>query len=160
MARAVRMAATTWALLVLLATLMPTQPLGSGAAYISWELGGGLWGTSSDYGAGLFEQEGEMVARLQIANAVMFVPLGALFAFRRDRVRAATAIAWCFAASVAIEALQLAMAAGRTVDIDDVLFNTLGGVLGAVTAQLATAITEPRKREGKRRRPHPRLARK
>ncbi|MET7982602.1 MULTISPECIES: VanZ family protein [unclassified Streptomyces] len=37
----------------------------------------------------------------------------------------------CLTLSVFIEAAQYAMAAGRTVD-DDVLFNTLGGLIGRV----------------------------
>ncbi len=37
---------------------------------------------------------------------------------------------------VMIEVVQYVMNAGRTVDVDDVLFNTLGGLMGAVLAFL------------------------
>lgn len=43
-----------------------------------------------------------------------------------------TIIAGCLALSVAIEAVQLVMNAGRVVDVDDVIFNTIGGLVGCL----------------------------
>ncbi|GLF94092.1 VanZ family protein [Streptomyces yaizuensis] len=130
---------------VLVATVLPTQPLGSGGHSVSWVPGGGLWGTGGGYGgAGLFAEEADMIQRLQIANAAMFVPLGTLLAFLGRRIRVAEAVFWCFAGSLAIEAAQFVMAAGRTVDVDDILCNTLGGALGAVAARVAIAIARCR----------------
>ncbi|MFI5659897.1 VanZ family protein [Streptomyces sp. NPDC051684] len=53
------------------------------------------------------------------------------------------AAATCLVLSVLIEAAQYGMDAGRTVDIDDVLFNTLGGVLGSVLAYLPHRMLSP-----------------
>lgn len=74
-----------------------------------------------------------MGARLQftqnLANVLMFVPLGVLFPIVFPKARtlgqAALRLLCC---SVAIEFVQFWI--GRSADIDDVLLNTLGGVLG------------------------------
>ncbi len=66
-----------------------------------------------------------------IANVALFVPLGFLVPARWRRldgwarVLGATA---CF--SAAIEVLQFALGSGHTSSIDDVVWNTLGGLLG------------------------------
>ncbi|WP_169749753.1 VanZ family protein, partial [Streptomyces aureocirculatus] len=46
----------------------------------------------------------------------------------------------CFALSVTIEAVQLAMNAGRVVDVDDVIFNTGGGLVGSLLAVSAWTV--------------------
>ncbi|PWI20238.1 hypothetical protein DI272_01040 [Streptomyces sp. Act143] len=78
-----------------------------------------------------------MIVRLQLANAAMFVPFGSLLSFTFRPARKAVparATCVCLGFSVLIEGVQFVMAAGRTVDVDDVLFNTLGGLLGAGVA--------------------------
>lgn len=121
-------------LVILAATLIPSQSIGSGGQrYVSWAPGEGLWGDSlSTVGMGDMEQE--MILRLQLANALMFVPPALLLVFVTRQPRMGRAVLICFALSVLIEVSQYVMNAGRTVDIDDVLFNTLGGVIGGILA--------------------------
>ncbi len=117
---------------ILVATLMPTQPLDSGGPrYVSWVPGEGLWGNDLSSMGGM---EHEMVLRLQLANALMFVPLGILLIFTGRQPRLGRAVAVCLALSLSIETAQYVMNAGRTVDVDDVLFNTFGGVIGSLLA--------------------------
>ncbi|WP_329119787.1 VanZ family protein [Streptomyces sp. NBC_01465] len=119
---------------VLAATLIPSQPIGSGGQrYVSWVPGEGLWGDDLST-IGMGSAEPEMILRLQLANALMFVPLGLLLVFVTRRPRLGRTVLICLALSVLIEAAQYAMNAGRTVDVDDVLFNTLGGVVGGALA--------------------------
>ncbi|WP_416484718.1 VanZ family protein [Streptomyces sp. CL12] len=111
---------------------MPTQPLDSGGPrYVSWVPGEGLWGNDLSSMGGM---EHEMVLRLQLANALMFVPLGILLIFTGRQPRLGRAVAVCLALSLSIETAQYVMNAGRTVDVDDVLFNTFGGVIGSLLA--------------------------
>ncbi|MYR56761.1 hypothetical protein GTY54_11125, partial [Streptomyces sp. SID625] len=120
--------------LILAATLMPTQSLDSGGPrFISWVPGQGLW-DDGFHSMGAMEQE--MALRLQLANALMFIPFGILLVFVTRQPRLGRGVALCLALSVMIEAAQYAMNAGRTADIDDVLFNTLGGLLGGVLAYI------------------------
>ena len=66
-------------------------------------------------------------------NTAFFIPFGMLvFAQCRSVTKAA---AWGFALSVALEIAQYTFALGRT-DIDDLIFNTLGALLGAAGARL------------------------
>lgn len=145
-----------WGVVILVATLMPTQPLGSSDHHIWWLPGEGLWGGQAD---GLFPEERTMIVRLQVANAAMFVPFGSSLAFVLTGTRRAP-LAWasfaCFAFSVAIEAAQFVMAAGRTVDADDVLFNTFGGFVGAGVALIGfNLFAVSQKGAGKHRQPLP-----
>ncbi|MFK0173951.1 VanZ family protein [Streptomyces sp. NPDC090306] len=120
-----------WVVLVAAATLAPTQAFGTSGHTIWWMPGGGLWSP----GSMLLPAERAMIVRLQIANAAMFVPVGALSAFvcrRAPGVLRTTA--WSATASTLIEVLQYAMAAGRVVDIDDILLNTTGALTGSAIA--------------------------
>ncbi|MET8725244.1 VanZ family protein [Streptomyces misionensis] len=121
------------------ATLMPPQPLGSGGPrYISWVPGEGLWGND------LSSMEHEMSLRVQLANAMMFVPLGILLVFVTRQPRLGRTIAICLALSASIETAQYVMNAGRTADVDDALFNTLGGALAFLPRRaLAGRSVEP-----------------
>ena len=67
-----------------------------------------------------------------VGNIAMFVPVGALVAWilARCRVLIATAVGALF--SVAIEVTQLSL--GRVGDIDDVILNTTGALLGGLLA--------------------------
>lgn len=122
----------------LAATVIPDRPIGSGVPYVAMIPGEGLWGSAADY---MFASERRMILALQIANAAMFVPLG-LFAYAAARRPSALGIVLgCLALSVTIEAVQLVMNAGRVVDIDDVIFNTAGGLVGCLLARVAWAVT-------------------
>ncbi|WP_371325734.1 VanZ family protein [Corynebacterium sp. HMSC05D03] len=82
------------------------------------EFSGGTW-----FGP-LFEYAG---------NTAFFIPFGMLV-FSMCRSIKATA-AWGFALSLALETVQYAFALGRT-DIDDLIFNTIGALIGAAFARL------------------------
>lgn len=75
-----------------------------------------------------------------VGNVLLFLPLGLTFAAastrpgRWGRLGAATLSAMLL--SLSIEVLQLAMPS-RASDVDDVLFNTLGALLGAVVGAVA-----------------------
>ena len=71
-----------------------------------------------------------------VGNVVMFVPLGFLAPLAaRFSLRAVAAL--CVSLSVSVELLQLTL--GRSLDIDDVLLNTFGGVLGAAAGVAVAA---------------------
>lgn len=69
-----------------------------------------------------------------LGNIVVFVPLGfglvGALGWNRLRVAVGGAVLGGFAFSLMIELLQLALP-GRTTDIDDLIFNTLGAAIGA-----------------------------
>jgi glycopeptide antibiotics resistance protein len=67
-----------------------------------------------------------------IANLLLFAPLGGVLYLRRWS--AAQAIGTAFALSLAIELFQRVIP-GRTTSTDDVLFNTLGTALGWLLAR-------------------------
>lgn len=83
-------------------------------------------------------RQGELVRYLLydvVGNVVLFVPVGiALAGLLRER-STLVLIAWtgCLAAllSVSIELVQR-LIPGRATDVDDVIFNTLGALVGAV----------------------------
>lgn len=85
-------------------------------------------------------------------NMVLFFPLGALWvaSFRWPRPRSiATAAGLGLGVSVVAEAVQLYFLPERTVDVRDVLSNTAGAALGALTAVLlARARQRARDRAG------------
>ncbi|MFC8126773.1 VanZ family protein [Streptomyces sp. NPDC057302] len=122
----------------LAATVIPDRPIGSGVPYVAMIPGEGLWGSASD---SMFADERHMILVLQVANAAMFVPLGLFACAAARRPSVLTIVVGCFALSVTIEAVQFVMNAGRVVDVDDVLFNTVGGLVGCVLARVAWAVT-------------------
>ncbi|MEU5683754.1 hypothetical protein DEJ48_37485 [Streptomyces venezuelae] len=122
----------------LAATVVPDRPIGSGVPYVAMIPGEGLWGSAAD---SMFAGERHMILVLQVANAAMFVPLG-LFAYTAARAPSPTVIVLgCTALSVTIEAVQLVMNAGRVVDVDDVIFNTAGALIGCLLGSAAWRVT-------------------
>ncbi|MFE1176777.1 VanZ family protein [Streptomyces sp. NPDC058773] len=127
-----------WLLLLLLATLAPSQPVGSGDATVWWRPGEGLF----DLGAQLEPGELAMLVRRQIANAALFVPAPLLLRFAAPRASAAGAFLLGVGLCLVIETAQLLMRAGRIADIDDVICAAAGTVVGtglALAAQHAVA---------------------
>ncbi|MGW8601828.1 VanZ family protein [Streptomyces sp. NPDC055893] len=117
----------------LLATLMPTQMPGSGTRHVSLSLGGAFFGPES---VAMQSMERRMATATSVANAAMFVPL-AIFWYHATARRAfsvARVLVGCLSLSLGIEIVQLAMNAGRVVDVDDVLFNTTGALVGLLVA--------------------------
>ncbi|MER5888301.1 VanZ family protein [Streptomyces sp. NPDC001941] len=134
-------------LFILAATLIPTQAIGSGDHTTSLRPGEGLL----DGGRGMLPEERRMAVRLQIANAAMFLPLGALGTFLARTIPTWIAFGTCTAFSVIIETGQFLMNVGRVVDIDDVLLNSLGGGIGCLLARAAMTIISPRRGPGRPR---------
>ncbi|MFI5526767.1 VanZ family protein [Streptomyces platensis] len=127
-----------WLLLFLLATLAPSQPVGSGDATVWWRPGEGLF----DLGAQLEPGELAMLVRRQIANAALFVPAPLLLRFAAPRTSAAGTFLLGVGLCLVIETAQLLMRAGRIADIDDVICAAAGTVIGtglALAGQLGVA---------------------
>ncbi|MFD8568251.1 VanZ family protein [Streptomyces sp. NPDC057694] len=153
--RTSRALGSAWLLLVLAATLLPTQPLGSGGMSVFLTPGEGLWGAEMSF---VDAGERHMILALQIANAAMFVPLGILASTSARQPSAPRTTLLCTALSLCIELAQLLMAAGRVVDVDDVIFNSAGALLGAALVTLSTRMTaaaKPSGRHAARQRPWP-----
>lgn len=78
-----------------------------------------------------------------IANVVLYLPLGftatLLWTSKPRRVFMATGLALCV--SLAIELAQWMVPISRSAQIHDVIFNTLGGFVGAVAAVLVLRAT-------------------
>ena len=64
-------------------------------------------------------------------NTAFFIPFGVLVFTLCRSIKASTA--WGFALSLTLETAQYVFALGRT-DVDDLLFNTLGALIGAAFA--------------------------
>lgn len=73
-----------------------------------------------------------------VGNLVWFVPLGFLLRLLRPESGAGRAAIYSLAVSVGIEILQWLLLSGIS-DIDDVIFNVLGGILGWVLAGAVTS---------------------
>lgn len=68
---------------------------------------------------------------IQLAgNSVLLVPFGLLLAAALPKRRWGVVVLASVAASAAIEILQWGISTGRSVDVDDVLLNSLGSILG------------------------------
>jgi len=74
-----------------------------------------------------------------IGNVIAFVPVGAYLAVLRSRSRIWVDLLIVVAVSVSVEIIQGAFALGAS-DIDDVILNTLGGLLGILFVKLLGAI--------------------
>lgn len=139
-----RMLLAGWLLLLLAATLMPSQPIGSGDATVWWRPGEGLF----ELGAQLEPGELGMLVRRQIANAALFVPAPLLLRFAAPRVSAAAAFLLGVGLCLVIETAQLLMRAGRIADVDDVICAAAGTVIGTGLALLAQLTVAARRRRG------------
>ncbi|BDM66848.1 hypothetical protein HEK616_03350 [Streptomyces nigrescens] len=137
-----------WLLLLLVATLAPAQPIGSGDATVWWRPGEGLF----ELGAQLEPGELVMLVRRQTANAALFVPVPLLLRFAVPRVPVALAFLLGVGLSLVIETAQLLMRAGRIADIDDVLCAAAGTVIGAGLALLGQLAVAAMRRRGLPRR--------
>lgn len=84
-----------------------------------------------------------------MGNVVMFVPLGFLLPlldarYRRFAATAAVVLAVSLGIELAQLALLLALAARRSVDVDDVILNVTGACLGYLVWRVAAAPAHPR----------------
>ncbi|MGW2923073.1 VanZ family protein [Streptomyces angustmyceticus] len=127
-----RVLLSCWLVLLLMTSLAPTQPVGSGDATVWWRPGEGLF----DLGAQLAPGELSMLVRRQLAQAALFVPGALLLRFAAARASAAAAFLLGVGLCLAVETAQLLMRAGRVADVDDVLCAAAGSALGAGLALL------------------------
>lgn len=125
-----------WSLLVLAVTVIPEGTLGTDDGKIYWLPGEGLlYGTS-----GMEASEISMIFKQEAANTLMFIPLCVLAYYSARKPSFYVALGSCAAFSFAIEFTQLLERAGRTADVDDLTFNTLGAVIGALAVSSASFV--------------------
>ncbi|MEU9113137.1 VanZ family protein [Streptomyces sp. NPDC048483] len=122
-----------WLLLLLFATLTPTQPVGSGDATLWWRPGEALFAP----GAPPQPQELATLIRQHIAGAAVYVPGPLLLRCAAPRRSAAAAFLLGVGLCGCLETVQLLMRAGRIADIDDVLGAAAGTAVGAGLGLLA-----------------------
>ncbi|MFE7186927.1 VanZ family protein [Streptomyces erythrochromogenes] len=83
-----------------------------------------------------------------LPNVVMFVPLGCLLPLFSHRVTRGGTVVVCALASLGIELAQLlqyiALGHGRAVDLNDLIANTLGGLLGYAVLRTAQGTASTR----------------
>ncbi|MEU4268507.1 VanZ family protein [Streptomyces sp. NPDC026092] len=141
--------------ITLLATLTPSQAIGSGDSTV-WIIPG--QGLLFDYAA-MEDMERSMYIRQQVANAAMFLPVAISFRFSFPRSGLTVTVMAACALSLFIEFTQWLMRAGRVVDIDDVLVNVSGASMGALLYALGVWLATHRtgaKETGSRHRRAPR----
>lgn len=90
-----------------------------------------------------------------IANVAMFVPLGVFLVLLFGRRRWWLAILLCVLVSCAIEISQGALLPTRVSDLDDVVANSSGGALGALTGVVLVSISLARRARRGRVRTNP-----
>ena len=71
--------------------------------------------------------------QLVIANVALFIPVGLAFALQRWSMRRALVVA--AALSVVSETMQYATDSGRVAQVDDVIVNTVGALIGFVAVR-------------------------
>ena len=76
-----------------------------------------------------------------LGNVVVFVPLGAFLPLLRRRIGTRTNLLVVIGTSVAVEIVQGVFGLGAA-DIDDVILNTLGGLVGIVLIPLARVLLQ------------------
>jgi hypothetical protein len=82
-----------------------------------------------------------------ICNIALFLPVGAALVFMG--VRPSRAVLLAAALSAFVEGMQATVIAGRDPSLGDVVFNTLGGLFGALAAGSAPIWVTPRRRHGR-----------
>jgi glycopeptide antibiotics resistance protein len=78
-----------------------------------------------------------------LGNVALFIPIGALVAWLSRRARVLTATGVGLLLSLAIELTQLGL--GRVGDIDDLILNTAGALVGGVLAVIWSSAVGPRR---------------
>ncbi|PVC69440.1 VanZ family protein [Streptomyces sp. CS081A] len=83
-----------------------------------------------------------------IPNVIMFVPLGFLLPLLSPGLTRGRTVALCALASLGIEITQLlqyiALGNGRSVDVNDLIANTLGGLIGCAALRVTRRATAAR----------------
>ncbi len=81
-----------------------------------------------------------------VGNTLIFIPLGAYASWLRPRAAAWLTMLTVASVSVAVEIIQGVFAVGAS-DIDDVILNCVGGLIGILAFRLLSAILRGRSRE-------------
>lgn len=93
------------------------------------------FGTISGYLSGSLNVSQTVVISNVIGNTVVFIPLGILLSlFRKDK-RITTNLLWVFFISLSVEIIQYMFRLGAS-DIDDLILNSLGGLIGIICCRL------------------------
>lgn len=92
--------------------------------------------------------DGILIARNLGLNVLLFVPVGVGAALRWRRFVAVVALG--AGLSALVEGLQWLLPLGRAVDVDDVLLNTVGTLVGAATVATARWVRRRSAREPRR----------
>ena len=118
--------------LLLVALLAPTSDEQSGM--VTW-----VGGVMADLGLPRWLSNYQ---RLEVVmNALIIAPVSFLGSMLRPSISWRDWTAYGFAASMAVEAIQLTLLPGRQASFSDVVANTLGALLGAVAFQVGRAVT-------------------
>lgn len=94
-------------------------------------------GFSHGSGSTVNLQLGHRLTRDDVANVIMFLPAGILLALAGAGWPSSLIVG--FLGSVAIETTQYVARIGRVSDVNDILTNTVGAVLGYVLVRLLSA---------------------
>lgn len=91
---------------------------------------GGLLSGTFDFSVSVFSglSGGAWVKTMLVGNVLMFVPLGFFLGLTARRANGKTILPMCLGASLCIELFQPIV--GRGFDVDDLICNTVGGLLG------------------------------
>lgn len=121
---------------ILALTLAPYRPLGAGISFPNPEPNlmpvVPLWRElTGPHGSGVVVDT--------LGNGALFAPLGTLLRARFPALTVVGAVAMSAALSVTIEVTQYILPTGRVADINDVIVNTIGALLGAVAVRAALA---------------------
>lgn len=79
-----------------------------------------------------------------VGNIVLFMPLGAYLPFFSRERRIWLPLLWVMGASICVEVLQGVLSIGAS-DIDDVLLNTLGGLIGILSYRVLCTLLRERR---------------
>ena len=80
-----------------------------------------------------------------VGNILIFIPLGVYASWLRNRASAWVTMLTVASVSVAVEIIQGVFGVGAS-DIDDVILNSVGGLIGILTFMLLSAILRERSR--------------
>jgi len=118
-----------------------------GTAYVTLRTGSGL-GARLNLVPLMFDGRGSVMDA--IFNVLAFVPLGVALAVAGMRFPGALAVG--LASTLAIETTQYVLDDGRTADINDVITNTTGALVGWALAATLRAVVEATRSRGSTRR--------
>ncbi len=95
--------------------------------------------TIKGYLTGTFYVSQSVVLKNVLGNIVLFVPLGIyLQLFKKDK-KILPSIFWVFGISTSVEIIQFVLAIGSA-DVDDILLNCTGGIIGILFYKILNAM--------------------